>query len=249
MARSSTCVPRTFARTAAAEVLAIELSENRGLDLMATGMPIRAHMARLDEGSADRLVEVFVRHYRLEREGRARPFPGVLELLQSLRASGNAIAIVTSKLRDDARAELLVTGIDTQIDLLLAFEDTVEHKPHPSPILKALDSLGATQGIGVGDLPTESGIGEGGRASRGRCQLGIWDARGFARRRRCVRLQHGYCSALELEDRSLAPGNGYGADSVWNPGNARVAAWRMAHSATVRGSRTTTAVSCARSAA
>lgn len=43
---------------AAVEVLAIELSEKRVLDLMATGMPIRAHMALLDEGSVDRLVEV-----------------------------------------------------------------------------------------------------------------------------------------------------------------------------------------------
>lgn len=48
-----------------------------------------------------------------------------------------------------------MTAIDRQIDVLIAFEDTVEHKPHLSPILKALGSLSATLGIGVGDLPTD----------------------------------------------------------------------------------------------
>jgi pyrophosphatase PpaX len=140
---------------AAAEVLAIELSEQRVLEMLATGMPLREHMALVDEGSADRLVEAFVRHYRLEREELVRPFPGVPELLESLRASGNAIAIVTSKLRDDAVAELLVARIDSQIDVLIAFEDTEEHKPHPGPILTALESLNVGTGIGVGDLPTD----------------------------------------------------------------------------------------------
>jgi phosphoglycolate phosphatase-like HAD superfamily hydrolase len=67
---------------AAAEVLAMELEEERVLELMGTGMPIRQHMALLDENSADRLVEVFVELYRVEREGLARPFPGVVELLE-----------------------------------------------------------------------------------------------------------------------------------------------------------------------
>jgi pyrophosphatase PpaX len=139
----------------ATDVLAMDLDEERVLELMSTGMPIRAHMALLDEDSADRLVEVFVERYRVEREGLARPFPGVVELLEGLRASGNAIAVVTSKLRDDALAELSVTALDSKIDVLVAFEDTAEHKPHPDPNLKALASLNATAGLGVGDLPTD----------------------------------------------------------------------------------------------
>ncbi len=173
---------------AAAEVLGIELGERRVLDLMATGMPIRAHMAVLDENSADRLVEVFVRHYRLEREGRARPFPGVTELLESVRASGNAIAIVTSKLRDDARSELLVTGLDRQIDVLIAFEDTEVHKPDPGPMLKALGSISPTKGIGVGGLPTDVASAKAAGLQAIGVGLGIWDTRGSARRRCRMRL-------------------------------------------------------------
>lgn len=79
----------------------------------------------------------------------------MVRLLEDLRASGDPIAIVTSKLRDDARAELLVTGIDRLVDVLITFEDTAEHKPHPAPVLGALTALGATLGVGVGDLPTD----------------------------------------------------------------------------------------------
>lgn len=85
---------------AAAEVLEMELEEERVLELMGTGMPIRQHMALLDENSADR----------------------------------TPVAVVTSKLRDDALAELAVTALDAQIDALVAFEDTSKHKPHPDPI-------------------------------------------------------------------------------------------------------------------
>ena len=45
---------------AAREVLELELVEERVLELMRTGLPIRAHMELLDELAADRLVAVFV---------------------------------------------------------------------------------------------------------------------------------------------------------------------------------------------
>jgi pyrophosphatase PpaX len=140
---------------AAREVLSRELEEARVLELMGTGMPIRAHMALLDEAAADRLVEVFVDRYRVEREGLARSFPGVEQMLTGLRADGVRVAVVTSKLRADASAELLATGIDKHVDALVAFEDTTEHKPHPEPHIRALTALSARGGVGVGDLPTD----------------------------------------------------------------------------------------------
>jgi pyrophosphatase PpaX len=80
---------------AAWEVLGRELEEARVLELMETGMPIRAHMALLDEQAADRLVAAFVECYRREREGLVRPFPGMLELVGRLRESGLGVAVVT----------------------------------------------------------------------------------------------------------------------------------------------------------
>lgn len=142
-------------RLAAREVLALELDESHVLELMAIGSPIRTHMAHLDEAAADLLVEVFVARYREEREGLARPFPGVRRLLQHLRNRGVPVAVVTSKLREDALTELAATGLDRWIELVIAFEDTDEHKPAAAPQLAALRSLGVDEGIGVGDLPSD----------------------------------------------------------------------------------------------
>ena len=134
-------------------MIALELEEARVLELMATGAPIRAHMARLDEGAADILVESFIAHYRREREGLARPFPGMTALLGRLRGGDVPVGVVTSKLREDTLAELAATGLDECVDAVIAFEDTDEHKPAPTPHVEALRRLGAAAGVGVGDLP------------------------------------------------------------------------------------------------
>ena len=122
---------------------------------MATGSPIRAHMAHLDETAADLLVEAFIACYRRDREALARAFPGIRPLLEQLRACGVPVAVVTSKLREDCLAELAATGLDELIQLVIAFEDTTADKPAPAPQLAALRALGVDNGIGVGDLPTD----------------------------------------------------------------------------------------------
>jgi pyrophosphatase PpaX len=142
-------------QVAALEVLGRELEETRVLELMETGMPIRAHMALLDEPYADRLVDVFAEHYRRERDALVQPFPGMPELLGRLRQAGVGVAVVTSKLRSDALAELAATGFLGTVDAVVAFEDTNIHKPDAAPQLSALRAVGASGGVGVGDLPTD----------------------------------------------------------------------------------------------
>jgi pyrophosphatase PpaX len=133
----------------------VELETARISELMATGRPIRTHMAQLDEAAADLLVEVFVQRYRAEREGLARPFPGISRLLRDLRDRDMPLAVVTSKLREDAVAELAATGLGQWVDLAIAFEDTDKHKPAAAPHLEALRRLGVSRGVGVGDLPND----------------------------------------------------------------------------------------------
>ena len=71
------------------DVLGIELSGDEIHELMATGLPLHAAMRSIDENSADRLVDVFVRHYRRERANLLRAFPGMIELLTTLRSQGH----------------------------------------------------------------------------------------------------------------------------------------------------------------
>jgi phosphoglycolate phosphatase-like HAD superfamily hydrolase len=142
-------------QAAAMDVLGQRLEKSRVLELMRTGLPIRRHMGLLDESLAGALVDAFVAHYRIARDGLVRPFPGITELLARLHQSDVAVAVVTSKLRPDAVAELEATGLQGHVDVLVAFEDTDEHKPSAAPQLEAMRLVGATDGLGVGDLPTD----------------------------------------------------------------------------------------------
>ena len=58
----------------ALEVLGTELEHARILELVATGVPIPAHMAHLDDAAADQLVEVFVERFstRWQSDGATR---------------------------------------------------------------------------------------------------------------------------------------------------------------------------------
>lgn len=137
------------------EVLDRDIHEAQVLRLMETGAPIRTHMALLDEAAADLLVDAFVVSYRLERAGLVRTFPGVPQLVARIRDAGVPVAVVTSKLRMDALAELEASGLLEAVDAVVAFEDTESHKPGPAPHVAALRAVDASAGVGVGDLPSD----------------------------------------------------------------------------------------------
>ncbi len=105
---------------------------------------------------AERLAAVFQREYEA-RAGEVRAFPGMVELLEELRAAGVAIAVVTSKshLRYDVDAARI--GVEGLIDAPVCQEDSAVHKPDPAPVLLALERLGvpAADAVMVGDTPVD----------------------------------------------------------------------------------------------
>lgn len=70
------------------------------------------------------------------------PCPGVPALLDDLRAAGLDLRVVTSKGRVLAERGIRILGLG-DLEVLVAKEDTVAHKPDPEPLLQALHLLGA----------------------------------------------------------------------------------------------------------
>ena len=64
-------------------------------------------------------------------------FNGVLNFFEQNRY--NKIAIVTSCNKKAAKYILQITGLNKYIDLLIASEDCIHHKPDPEPYLKAIE--------------------------------------------------------------------------------------------------------------
>jgi HAD superfamily hydrolase (TIGR01509 family) len=83
----------------------------------------------------------------------ARPFPGVVPLLERLRAAGYRLGIVTSRPRISLDATPAALSLLPYVDLLVTRDDTTEGKPHPAPVLYAFQCLGVppARGIYVGD--------------------------------------------------------------------------------------------------
>jgi HAD superfamily hydrolase (TIGR01662 family) len=65
------------------------------------------------------------------------------QTLLYLKKQGCQIGIVTSKLKDVATYHLKLTNLFEDVDLIVGYEDAENHKPHPDPLLKAIELLNA----------------------------------------------------------------------------------------------------------
>jgi phosphoglycolate phosphatase len=103
---------------------------------------------------AERSLE-FVACYRREfvaREDRMRLFPGVLELLEALRARGHALAVATGKSRRGLERALDACGLRPYFAASRCADET-EPKPHPAMLHELMQELASppAQALMVGD--------------------------------------------------------------------------------------------------
>lgn len=104
----------------------------------------------------------------------ARPFPSVVPLLKRLRHAGYRLGIVTSRPHRSVKVTPSAVELVSLVDLLVARDDTVEGKPHPEPVLYALNrlSLSPEQAAYVGDAHYDI---EAGRRAGCLTILATWD--------------------------------------------------------------------------
>jgi pyrophosphatase PpaX len=119
------------------------------------GQGLVSQMRELDPERVDELVEA----YRLHNEplhDTLETFDEVVSLLPLLRAEGRRLGVVTAKRhRTVGLAFDRFPELASQLDVLVAYEDTERHKPDPDPVVEALRRLGATpaEAAYVGDSP------------------------------------------------------------------------------------------------
>ena len=99
------------------------------------------HNAGAEESTVEELLGAYRTFNVLNHDALARPFEGTREVLAELRRRGYSIAVVTSKGRELGLRGLKLCSLDDLLDSAIFLEDTVVHKPHPEPILAALERL------------------------------------------------------------------------------------------------------------
>lgn len=73
-------------------------------------------------------------------------FDGVMDTLQQLHELGIRMAIVSTKRRKVVERGLQIMGAPPHLfEFLIGFEDVEHVKPHPEPVLKAIEKLGVTK--------------------------------------------------------------------------------------------------------
>lgn len=96
------------------------------------------------------LCAIYREHYVLNFVARSKPYPGVPEVLATLRARGYALAIATTKRPDMARRFVEALGLAHLVDHVQGTEG-FPPKPAPDVIHRALEALGARGLWMVGD--------------------------------------------------------------------------------------------------
>jgi pyrophosphatase PpaX len=141
------------------------------------GMPLDVqlrHYASTAEEVA-RLVASF-REYQQAHEGAlTRPFPGVVETVEELARRGLKLAIVTSKHRPGAIRAMGLCGLTDHFPVVVTPDDVPRGKPHPDPVLLALERLGVhpRESIFLGDSPFDLAAG---RAAGTVTAAALWGA-------------------------------------------------------------------------
>jgi pyrophosphatase PpaX len=101
----------------------------------------RGDSAGVDSDIIDQLLAEYRSYNVANHDLLARPFEGTGEVLVELRRRGYLLAVVTSKSRELGLRGLRLCSLDGLIDSAVFLEDTDVHKPHPGPILAALQRL------------------------------------------------------------------------------------------------------------
>lgn len=111
---------------------------------------------RIGGSRGEECVSAYSSFYLEHCDGLVRPFVGALELLKELNKRGFAVGLVTTKGRERIRPDLRRAGLaSVPFAAIVCAEDTVERKPHPAPLLLAMELAGAgpEESAYVGDGP------------------------------------------------------------------------------------------------
>ena len=112
---------------------------------------VRSHRSGKEAGQLRRRAMALLEQIEMRHAHKTTEIPFARELVKTLREHGVPMGIVTRNCRAACELSLRITGINIQT--LICREDANNHKPHPEPVLLALERLNARPGnsIMIGD--------------------------------------------------------------------------------------------------
>jgi len=117
------------------------------------GPPLLETFTNINPDLADKMIKTYREHNLAHHDKFVKVFPTVEETLQQLKASGKKLAVVSAKMRDGVELALEMTNLRQYFEVIVSVDDVEKPKPHPEPVLKALEQLGGNKeaALMVGD--------------------------------------------------------------------------------------------------
>jgi pyrophosphatase PpaX len=126
-----------------------------------------------DPAEIDAMVATYRAYNLAHHDELVRPYDGVVDAVRALAQRGKTLALVTSKLRSGAIRGLRVAGLDDAFTVIVGADDVTHPKPHPEPVLTALERLGtgAAEAVFIGDSRHDMACG---RAAGVKTAAALW---------------------------------------------------------------------------
>lgn len=122
------------------------------------GMPLEYQLRKFS-GLADvEELKAAYRRYNISRHDElVREFPHVREVIRALHEGRIRLGIVTTKMRETTKRALRMFGLLDQMGVVVTIDDVQHAKPHPEPVLLAIEKLKADPAttLMVGDSPAD----------------------------------------------------------------------------------------------
>ncbi len=99
-----------------------------------------------------RLLSVFKKHYMEHSRVFTAPYPGITELLSSLKQAGIKTAVVTNKMQP-AAVDIVNSFFGDTVDVIIGQVDGLAQKPEPDGVWRAIELLGSERenSVYIGD--------------------------------------------------------------------------------------------------
>jgi pyrophosphatase PpaX len=104
-------------------------------------LPVQLREFARDDRHFEAIRRTYVDYQWARHDQMVRPFPGARAVLESLRARGVRVGVVTSKARRIAVRTLAVCGLDDVVEVSVCGDEVTQGKPDPEPVFKALAAL------------------------------------------------------------------------------------------------------------